>query len=105
LVNAYVEPVVIPDPDIVVAGRDQDKGCQAAARKGFKIESCEHSINSALAASDLRIQLQTGSRYQDFIFRARPKKALRYKAKPEDSCKNLKKLNGIHRARKASVSC
>jgi hypothetical protein len=58
---------------------------KSAARKGFKIERREHSINLALAGSDLLIQLQTDSRYQDFILRARLKKVLGYRMKPEDS--------------------
>jgi len=80
-VNAYVEPVVSLDLDIAVAGQDLDKVCGAAARNGFKIKRYEHSINLALAGSDLRIQLQTDSRYQDFILRARSKKVLGYRMK------------------------
>jgi hypothetical protein len=80
-VNAYVEPVVSLDLDIVVAGQDLDKVCEAAAKKGFKIERYEHSINLAKTGSDLRIQLQTDSRYQDFIRRAKPKKVLGYRMK------------------------
>jgi len=80
-VNAYVEPVVSLDLDIVVAGQDLDKVCEAAAKKGFKIENYEHSINLAKAGSDLRIQLQTDSRYQDFILRAKPIKVLGYRMK------------------------
>jgi hypothetical protein len=80
-VNAYVEPVVSLDLDIVVAGQNLDKVCEAAAKNGFKIEKYEHSINLAKAGSDLRIQLQTDSRYQDFILRAKPKKVLGYRMK------------------------
>jgi hypothetical protein len=80
-VNAYVEPVVSLDLDIVVAGQDLDKVCGAAAKKGFRIENYEHSINLAKVGSDLRIQLQTDSRYQDFILRAKPMKVLGYRMK------------------------
>lgn len=80
-VNAYVEPVVSLDLDIIVAGQDLDKVCKAAAGHGFKIERYEHSINLARAGSDLRIQLQTDARYQDFVLRARSKKVLGYKMK------------------------
>jgi len=73
--------VVSLDLDIVVAGQDLDKVCDAAAGKGFKIEAYEHSINLGLAGSDLRIQLHTDSRYQDFIPRARTKKVLGYRGK------------------------
>jgi hypothetical protein len=48
---------------------------------GFKVERYEHSINMALAGSDLRIQLQTDSRHQDFILRAQAKKVLGYRMK------------------------
>ncbi len=80
-VNAYVEPVVSLDLDIVVTRQDVDRVCNAAVKNGFKIQKYEHSINLALAGSDLRIQLQTDSRYQDFILRARPKKVLGYRLK------------------------
>jgi len=80
-VNAYVEPVVSLDLDIVVAEQDLDMVGKAAAKRGFKIENYEHSINLAKAGSDLRIQLQTDSRYQDFILRAKPKKVLGYRMK------------------------
>jgi len=80
-VNAYVEPVVSLDLDIVIAGQNLENVCRAAAKKGFKIQRYEHSVNLTLAGSDLRIQLQTDSRYQDFILRARAKKVLGYRVK------------------------
>jgi hypothetical protein len=80
-VNAYVEPVVSLDLDIVVDRQDLDRACEAAVKNGFKIKRHEHSINLAQAGSDLRIQLQTDSRYQDFIARARTKKVLGYRMK------------------------
>ena len=40
-----------------------------------------HSINLSTDKSDLRIQLQTDSRYQDFISRAKSHTVLRYKMK------------------------
>jgi len=80
-VNAYVEPVVSLDIDIVVAEHDLNKVCKAAAEKGFKLKRFEHSTNLTKAGSDLRIQLQTDARYQDFILRAKPKRVLGYKMK------------------------
>jgi len=80
-VNAYVEPVVSLDLDIVVAEKDLDRLCEAATQKSFKVERFEHSINFAKAGSDLRIQLRTDPRYQDFLLRARPKKILGYRMK------------------------
>lgn len=78
-VNAYVEPVVSLDLDIIVGMPDVDRVCKAAAKKGLKIKRFEHSINLTKAGSDLRIQLQTDARYQGFILRAKPKKVLGYK--------------------------
>ena len=80
-VNAYVEPVVSLDLDIVIALPELEKVCLAAAKKKFKIEKYEHSINLTKAGSDLRIQLQTDTRYQDFILRSKRKEVLGYKMK------------------------
>jgi len=80
-VNAYVEPVVSLDLDIIVEMQNLEEVCKAAAKKGFKIGKFEHSVNLTKAGSDLRIQLQTDARYQDFIQRAKPKKILGYKMK------------------------
>jgi len=68
-VNAYAEPVVSLDLDIVVTADDIEKVCLAASDR-FKIERYAHSINLSSSDSDLRIQLQTDLRYQDFISRA-----------------------------------
>ncbi len=80
-VNAYVEPVVSLDLDIAVNERDLNKVCQGAVAKGFRMEKFEHSLNLKKAGSDLRVQLQTDSRYQDFILRAKPIKVLGYRMK------------------------
>ncbi len=80
-VNAYVEPVVSLDLDIIVGTPSLEKVCREAATKGFKTEKFEHSVNLTRAGSDLRIQLQTDARYQDFIQRAKPGKILGYKMK------------------------
>ncbi|HSB04389.1 MAG TPA: hypothetical protein VLK23_04285 [Thermodesulfobacteriota bacterium] len=77
-VNAYVEPVVSLDLDIVVIARDVEKICKIASEKGLKIERYEHSINFSSSKSDLRIQLQTDTRFQDFISRASPQDVLGY---------------------------
>jgi hypothetical protein len=78
-VNAYVEPVVSLDLDIVIAGERIDRMCEAAAAKGFAIERFEHSVNLSLANSDLRIQLQIDPRYQAFIPRAAMRTVLGYR--------------------------
>jgi hypothetical protein len=78
-VNAYVEPVVSLDLDIVVDTKDIDKVCKEAADEGLKVERFEHSVNLSSSKSDLRIQIQTDSRYQEFISRSSPKEMLGYK--------------------------
>jgi len=77
-VNAYVEPVVSLDLDVVVITRNVELICKKALAQGFKIEQFPHSINLSSAKSDLRIQLQTDARYQEFISRATKKNILGY---------------------------
>jgi hypothetical protein len=60
-VNAYVEPVVSLDLDLVVAADETEKICNEALKRGFKLEKFEHSINLTRPKSDLRVQLQTES--------------------------------------------
>lgn len=74
-VNAYVEPVVSLDLDIVVITDALDTFLGLAQRT-FKIERYPHSINLKAKQSDLRIQVQIDQRYQDFISRALRKKVL-----------------------------
>lgn len=80
-VNAYVEPVVSLDLDVVVAIEDIEKVCMATKKRRLKVEKFEHSFNVTSAKSDLRIQLQTDVRYQDFISRSVTKQILGYKMK------------------------
>ena len=79
-VNAYVEPVVSLDLDIVIAAEKIEDICKAV-RNVFKIEHFEHSVNLNSNESDLRIQLQTDARYQAFISRAEFHNVLGYKMK------------------------
>lgn len=78
-VNAYVEPVVSLDIDIVIAVKDVEGTCHAAERRGLRVELFEHRVNISSPQSDLRIQLQTDPRYQEFISRAELKNVLGYK--------------------------
>jgi hypothetical protein len=80
-VNAYVEPVVSLDLDVVVSREDIDKVCKEASLKGFKVKRFEHSINLSSPKSDLRIQVQTDLRYQAFLSLASSKEILGYKMK------------------------
>ena len=50
----------------------------AAERQGLKVEQFEHSVNISSSQSDLRIQLQTDPRYQEFIPRAELRDVLGY---------------------------
>ena len=66
-VNCYVEPVYTLDADIVVAVSELDSIREALAIAAFSIQEFPHSINAQMKGSDLRIQLTTDSRYQDFL--------------------------------------
>jgi acetolactate synthase regulatory subunit len=57
-VNAYADPLVSLDLDIVVAA-DQIEGLEAALAGVFQVERFPHSINVAERGSDLRLQIQT----------------------------------------------
>ena len=76
-VNAYAEPVVSLDLDIVVVAEDIDTVCNALG-EFFKVEHFAHSVNLNSSKSDLRIQLQTDPRYQEFILKATPHQVLGY---------------------------
>ena len=78
-VNAYVEPVVSLDLDVVVEAKNIDKVSKEGAEKGLKVERFEHSVNLTSSKSDLRIQIQTDPRYQVFLSRASLKEVLGYK--------------------------
>lgn len=77
-VNAYAEPLVSLDLDLVVVMDRIDALRSAALAHGMKVEEFEHSINLSAATSDLRIQVQTDPRYQDFIARAECQEVLGY---------------------------
>jgi hypothetical protein len=79
-VNAYVEPVVSLDLDIVVVVEGIDKIIEYTKDK-FKIENFPHSINLGSKDSDVRIQIQTDKRYQAFIKKASIKDILGYQMK------------------------
>lgn len=78
-VNVYIELVVSLDLGFVVDMKDIDKICKETAAKGLKIERFEHSVKLTSSKSDLRIQIQTDSRYQEFISRSSSKEILGYK--------------------------
>ncbi|MEK6776118.1 MAG: hypothetical protein AABY87_04450 [bacterium] len=77
-VNAYAEPVVSLDLDLVVVSDRIHALRSAAQAKGMKVEEFEHSINLSVSGSDLRIQLKTDPLYQDFVKRAERHEILGY---------------------------
>ena len=70
-VNCYVEPVYTLDADIVVAAAKAGSIKQDLAAAGFSIQEFAHSINAQMKGSELRIQLSTDPRYQDFLIDAK----------------------------------
>ena len=77
-VNAYVEPVVSMDLDVVVVTKAIDS-LKKESENIFKIEEFPHSLNLSSPMTDLRIQLQTDPRYQSFISRSSIKEVMGYK--------------------------
>lgn len=68
-VNAYVDPVVSLDLDVVVAV-EQLPELERLLGEEFTIERFPHSVNVSARGSDLRLQLQTDPRYEAFLARA-----------------------------------
>ncbi|MHC4135968.1 MAG: nucleotidyl transferase AbiEii/AbiGii toxin family protein [Planctomycetota bacterium] len=73
-VNAYVEPVVSLDLDVVVAA-GQLKGLESSLTE-FEVKRFAHSLNVSLKGSDLRVQIQTDPRYADFVERSAAREIL-----------------------------
>jgi hypothetical protein len=80
-VNAYAEPVVSLDIDIVVAVQNTEAVRKTAETQGLKADVFPHSINLTGPGSDLRIQLQTDPRYQAFLSTAEARLVLGYEMK------------------------
>lgn len=74
-VNAYVEPLVSLDLDVVVAA-DQQLDLEALLSSGFAVTRFPHSLNVSRAGSDLRIQIQSDPRYAPFVERASTREVL-----------------------------
>lgn len=77
-VNAYAEPVVSLDLDVVVVVERLEE-LITLLRKKYKVQKFPHSVNISSAFSALRIQIQTDQKYQDFIRRAEYRNVLDYK--------------------------
>jgi hypothetical protein len=68
-VNAYVEPLVSLDLDVVVVA-EQLAEVEKLLAESFSVKRFPHSLNVASPDSDLRVQIQTDARYADFPVRA-----------------------------------
>jgi hypothetical protein len=68
-VNAYADPVVTLDLDIVVAVADFSR-LREALPAASKVREFPHSLNISLPESKLQIQVQLDSRYASFVDRA-----------------------------------
>jgi len=76
-VNAYAEPVVSLDLDLIVVSERLDE-LLAILEHRFTVKRQPHSINVSSPHSDLRIQIQTDARYQAFIAGSLHKTVLGY---------------------------
>ena len=65
-VNAYVDPVVSLDLDVVIAV-EQLASVERLLAQEFTVERFPHSINVSAKGSDLMVQLQTDPRYDIFL--------------------------------------
>jgi len=79
-VNAYAEPVVSLDMDLVVIADSVDTIIQET-KKDYAIKKFPHSLNLKSPLSDLRIQIQTDKRYQSFIANAIVRQVMGYEMK------------------------
>jgi hypothetical protein len=68
-VNAYAEPLVSLDLDLVVAVDQMEEAEQLLASR-FHLERFPHGLNVSEPGSQLRVQIQTDSRYFDFPARS-----------------------------------
>lgn len=74
-VNAYVEPAVTLDLDLVVAVEDMGR-VEPLLAQYYRVERFPHSLNIATAGSKLRVQIQTDPLYFDFVARASVREVL-----------------------------
>ncbi len=74
-VNAYVEPLVSLDLDLVVAP-NQIPQVESLLTQSFNVKRFPHTLNVTLPGSDLRVQIQTSPIYSTFVERALPRNVL-----------------------------
>jgi hypothetical protein len=73
--NAYVDPLIGFDVDVVVAAEDLDL-VERLLADHFRVERFEHSLNVSASDSQLRVQIQMDPRYFAFVPRAMPREVL-----------------------------
>lgn len=73
--NAYVEPLVSLDLDVVVAA-EQLEDLENLLGTTFDLQRFPHSLNVSRPGSDLRIQIRTDARYAPFVTRATEREVL-----------------------------
>lgn len=83
-INAYCEPLLTLDFDIVIEKERLKEFRKILKEKGFKIKAHPLTYEIIHPKSDIRIQIQKDERYQEFIKRAKFKKILGYKLKVAD---------------------
>ena len=74
-VNAYAEPVVSLDLDLVIAAEDTETAIDLLEAE-FEIERFPHSINVRVPDSQVRVQIQTDPRYAPFCRTAEEREVL-----------------------------
>lgn len=74
-VNAYVEPLVSLDLDLVVAVH-QLAQVEELLNRRFVVKRFPDSLNVSSPGSDLRVQIQTDERYAEFVERAAQREVL-----------------------------
>lgn len=74
-VNAYAEPVVSLDLDLVIA-TDQMADAEHWLAERFEVHRFPHSLNVSARGSGLRVQIQTDPRYAAFVERATVREVL-----------------------------
>ena len=75
-VNAYVDPLVSLDLDLVIAADQLDQVEALLEAGGFQLKRFAHSLTVTLPNSSLRLQIQTDPRYATFPQRATSRQVL-----------------------------
>lgn len=77
-VNAYAEPVVSLDLDLIIVSEALE-ALLPILKGRYAVEAFAHSVNVSDPSSELRVQIQTDPRYQPFVPGAAVRDVLGYK--------------------------